>query len=122
MSRAWKTALLVTPLVLLLGCAARSDGPVGPAPGNTVVTGSVTEIRDLVPVDGGATITVATKNGGTEHLLFPSLHTSPPPTPQTIALYDLVRRVEVGDRIRAEGQRTDSGVKLESLEILEGQP
>ena len=126
MSRVWRApiiSLLTTPFLLLLGCGKGSVGPVSPAPGtNVVVTGNVVEVRDQVPVDGGVTITVTTQSGGTERLLFPSLHTDPPPSQQTINLYDLVRRVEVGDLIRAEGRRTEVGVELESLAILGGRP
>jgi hypothetical protein len=126
MNRAWRTpvvALLATSFVLLLGCGGGNDAPVSPNPGSdVVVTGRVTEVQDMVPVDGGATITVATLGGGTEHLLFPSLHTEPPPSQQTINLYDVVRRAEVGDLIRAEGKRTADGIALEALVILGEQP
>jgi len=124
MCRAWRKSpviLLATSLLLPLGCRKGGDGPTGPTPGaNVVVTGDVVEIRDLVPVDGGVTITVTTRSGGTEILLFPSLFTNPPPSQHTIDLYDVVRRVEVGDLVRAEGMRTAAGVELESLAILGG--
>jgi hypothetical protein len=82
----------------------------------------VVEFQDETPVDGGVTITVTTQSGGTERLLFPSLFTDPPPSQHVINLYDLVRRVEVGDLVRAEGKRTTAGVELESLAILGGRP
>jgi hypothetical protein len=126
MNRAWRTrvvALLATSFVLLLGCGGGNDGPVSPNPGGSVVvTGRVTEVHDMVPVDGGATITVATQGGGTENLLFPSLYTDPPPSQQTIDLYDVVRRVKSGDWIRAEGKRTADGIALKALVILGEQP
>jgi hypothetical protein len=99
--------------LLLLGCGSN------PAPGTSViVTGDVVAIEDLVPVDGGVTITVTTQRGETERLLFPSLFTVPRPSQQTIDLYDVVRRVEVDDLIRAAGKRTTAGVELESLTIV----
>lgn len=126
MNQAWKTplvTLLATSFVLLLGCGNANDGFFAPAPGaSVIVTGEVIAFDDQVPADGGATITVNTAGGATVRLLFPSLHTSPPPSQQTIDLYDLVRPVEVGDRIRAEGRHTANGVELESLTILGGRP
>jgi len=126
MSQAWKTplaALLATSFVLLLGCGNGNRGFFAPAPGaHVMVTGEVIAFDDQVPADGGATITVNTAAGGAVRLLFPSLHTSPPPSQQTIDLYDLVRRVQVGDLIRAEGRHAASGVEIESLAILERRP
>ena len=115
MSRAITGALLF----LLLGCGEGIDGPTSP---NAIVTGDVVAIQDLVPADGGVTITVTTPGGKTEILLFPSLFTFPRPSEQTIALYGVVSRVEVGDLIRAGGKRTAAGVELESLVILRGRP
>lgn len=122
MSRvSWTSLVLLASLfVPFLGCG--NDGPLNPAPGTVVVTGTVIEVRDDTPVDGGVTIMVETSRQETERLIFPSLFTEPPPSQQTIALYDLVRRVEVGDLVRAEGKRTAAGVELESLAILGGQP
>ena len=120
--------LLATFCIAFLGCGNKNqDGNDGPpvgltADGDVVVTGEVLEIVDQVPVDGGVTISVTTSDGITERLLFPSLFTYPPPSEQTIKLYDLVRRVEVGDVIRAEGKRTENGVELQSLTILSGRP
>lgn len=106
-------------LLILLGCANGSDGPTSPS---VIVTGDVVAIQDLVPVDGGVTITVTTQSGETERLLFPSLFTVPAPSQQTINLYQVVQRVAVGDLIRAAGKRTAAGVELESLVILGGRP
>lgn len=108
-SRAWRIALSI----LLLGCG--NNAALGTA---VLVTGDVIAIEDLVPVDGGVTITVTTQRGETERLLFPSLFTVPRPSQQTIDLYDVVRRVDVGDLIRAGGKRTTAGVELESLTIV----
>lgn len=112
---------LVVPVLLLLGCGEGGIRLTGPIPGARVaVTGDVVEFQDLVPVDGGATITIKTPSGRTERLLFPSLFTNPPPSQQTIDLYDIVRRVEVGDRVWAAGMRSPAGIALEALAILGG--
>lgn len=124
MSRTWPKpvhALLSLVLSALPGCGKDENGPSGPAPATqVVVTGDVVEVDDQTPVDGGATITLTVHGGATERLLFPSLYTAPPPSQVTIDLYDLVRRVEPGDTVRAEGQRTAAGIALESLAILRG--
>ena len=78
------------------------------------------EVQNYVPSDGGVTITITAGMGRTEQLLFPSLFTVPPPSQATMDLYDVVRRVQVGDRVRADGTRTASGIALESLVILPG--
>jgi hypothetical protein len=119
--------LLATSCIALLGCENENqkgnDGALAPAAdGNVIVTGEVLDVVDQVPVDGGVTISVTTSEGITEQLLFPSLFTYPPPSEETIKLYDLVRRVEVGDVVRAEGKRTENGVELLSLTILSGRP
>jgi len=108
---------------LFFGCAGESDVPSGPGTSGTIVaTGDVTQIDNLVPVDGGITIEINLEDGKTEHLLFASLFTAPPPSEERLKLYDVVRRVEVGDRIRAEGKRVPKGIELEALAILEGRP
>ncbi len=97
--------------------------PSGPGTsGLVVVTGRVTQIENAVPVDGGVRIDIILEGGKTEQLLFPSLFTSPPPSEETLKLYDVIRRVELGDRIRAEGKRVPAGIELEALAILEGHP
>ena len=126
-ARTLLSVLLATSCIALIGCesenAKGSNSGLAPAADdNVVVTGVVLDVVDQVPVDGGVTISVTTSEGMTEQLLFPSLFTHPPPSDETIKLYDLVRRVEVGDVIRAEGKRTANGVELESLTILSGRP
>jgi hypothetical protein len=82
------------------------------------VTGVVTQIDDLVPVDGGVTITLALDAGGTELLLFGSLFTSPPPSEERLALYQTIRQAEVGSRVRATGVKGARGIELTDLEVL----
>jgi hypothetical protein len=115
----WRPALLVLCVCSFLslpGCG--DDDPVDPGTGAVVVAGTVVEVRDETPFDGGVVITITTAQAATERLLFPSLHTSPPPSQQTIDLVDRARRVVVGAVLRATGTRTADGVKVESFEIL----
>ena len=109
--------MLAAVLPLLAGCG--SD-PAPAPPGTETLTGVVTAVDDRVPVDGGVTIEIDLDGGGKDRLLFPSLFTYPPPDEATIELYDLVRRVETGDRIRAKGERTTEGIRIRELAILSG--
>jgi hypothetical protein len=114
-------ALLATSFLIVFGCGKGSDVSTGPTPaGTVVVTGEVVEVQNLVPVDGGVTIEITLEGGKTERLLFPSLFTSPPPTEEMLSLYSVVRRVEIGDLVRAQGKRTSAGIELEALAILAG--
>ena len=123
MSRARRTTelvLLAAAFLLFLGCG-KASAPTGPALGTTVVvTGEVVEVQDQTPVDGGVTITVTSQEGGTERLRFPSLRTAPPPSEEALNLYDLLRRVEVGDLVRVRGKRSADGLQIESFAILGG--
>jgi len=83
------------------------------------VVGIVTEIVDQVPVDGGVTISLRLGDGQSQRLSFGSLFTYPPPEPERIRLYEVIREVEVGDRVRATGTAGEEGIELESLTILE---
>lgn len=113
------TVLLALPFLLQWGCGERGDAPdPAPASENVVVSGHVLEVEDLVPVDGGVTIAIKTERGETEQLLFPSLFTLPHPPRETIDLYETVKRVKVGDSIRAEGHRSENGIDLVALEVL----
>ena len=123
MSLAWRAILgaLAAPALFFLGCG--NDAPAGPDTGTVVVTGTVVEFQDSTPVDGGVTIAVTTRAEETQRLYLPPFAESlTPPSLQTINLYDLVRRVELGDLIRAEGKPTSMGVELQSLAILSGRP
>ena len=121
-----RSSLPIAPLLavlLLSGCGKGSDGPAAPAsPGTVIVSGEVLAVEDLVPVDGGVTITIDLGEGDTEDLLFPSMFTNPPPSEATVALYDVVRRVVVGDLVQAQGTRSTAGIDLESLAILTVRP
>ena len=109
-------------LLLAAGCGDDDGDPAAPESPTTVVrTGTVTAVDDRTPVDGGITIDLLLDDGGTERAYFPSLFTSPPPGEDLMRLYDVVRRVEIGDRVRVEGMRSEAGgIDLDSLWILDG--
>jgi len=113
------TAVLV-PLVLLLGCG--QDDPAGPASDSVVIQGTAIDIYNQIPADGPVTITITTKVGKTEYLVSPTYFAVPPLTQEDLDLLDLILQVEVGDFVRAEGKRTQAGIKLKTLEILAEQP
>lgn len=85
---------------------------------SVIVIGTVVAVEDLVPVDGGVTIDLECLDGRTERLLFPSLFTNPPPSEDTLELYQVILRIKSGNLVRAEGMRTESGIDLERLTIL----
>ena len=87
--------------------------------GQMTIVGNVRRIEDNVPADGGVTIEVAQENGGTETLYFGSLFTVPRPTEEQTQLYEKIRQVETGDRIRAMGtRRAEGGIALEDITVL----
>jgi hypothetical protein len=110
---------LAIPCLGLCLLACGGDSPVPPGTDIRIVTGTVTEIVDQVPVDGGVTITLRLADDRTERLTFGSLFTHPPPEPDRIRLYEVIREVEVGDRVRASGTAGEEGIELDSLTMLE---
>lgn len=113
-------ALLLGLLLVSGGCSDEGDGPAVAPNGEPLVTvvGEVTAIDNQIPVDGGIKIDLQLDEGGAALLLFPSLFTDPPPSEETMRLYEIVASVEVGDRVEAEGKETERGIKLEALTIL----
>jgi len=106
--------------VLLLAACEDSGPPMIDAQGSEQVTvsGEVIEKNDQVPVDGGVTMTLQLDDGSHETLLFSSLFTAPPPSPEQLELYQVIAQVELGDRVRAEGKRREDGIALEALTIV----
>lgn len=101
----------------LAGCTL---GGTAPESNDTVtVEGTVTEIVDQTPVDGGVTIEMDVDGGGSERLLFGSLFTSPPPSEGQVALYQRIQTARVGSRIRASGVRNEDGIRLSDLVVLD---
>lgn len=111
--------VVVATMVVSTGCSAGGATAVTEAEGMVTVIGSLTDIRDATPVDGGVTMSVALDDGGTDTLTFGSLFTSPPPGEERIALYQRIAEAEVGDRVRATGERREGGIELVAFEILE---
>ena len=91
--------------IVLMSASCGSDPvPICADEGSdAVVCGEVISIDNSIPVDGGITLDVDVSSDGVDRLLFPSLFTDPPPTDEVMALSDVVRDVEVGDVVRAEG-------------------
>jgi hypothetical protein len=113
--------LFVGILLLLPGCRDEDSLKVGSPsdPPRVTVVGYVTAIDDMTPVDGGVKIELRLDKGSTAFLLFGSLFTSPPPDEATLQLYEIVRRLEIEDHIRATGIETDLGIVIEELTVLE---
>ncbi|MCA9784985.1 MAG: hypothetical protein KC488_00390 [Candidatus Cloacimonetes bacterium] len=115
---AYRRFLWFLVLLLLVSCGGHGSG-TGSQPDDAVsLIGQVLSVEDMTPVDGGITITVRSDAGAEEILLFPSLFTYPPPDDETLRLYQIVRQLKPGDRIRATGQPAEEGLRLESLVIL----
>ncbi|MEQ9570021.1 MAG: hypothetical protein RLN75_07495 [Longimicrobiales bacterium] len=104
-------------ILTLAGCTVGGTAPV--ADDTVTVEGTVAEIDDQTPVDGGVTIDLNVADGGTERLLFASLFTVPPPSDARIALYQRIQAVEVGSRVRASGVRGEDGIELTDLVVLD---
>ena len=118
-----RVVLLAVSLMVIAACGTDGSGPA--TPGTTsgvIVNGEVTGIQNEIAVDGGITLEVDLVDDGIDRLIFVGLFTAPPPTDEDLGLYDVVRRVEIGDIVRAEGVRRDYGIILEKLWILEGRP
>lgn len=119
----WKSLTFALVLVLLVGCGSDDDAPSAPSgPRTEIVTGEVTALEDMTPVDGGLTIDIALGDDRADRLYLPSLFTAEPPGEDLLRLYDVARRVEPGDVVRAEGQRNGEGLLISSLWILDGTP
>lgn len=109
--------LTLAVLMATAGCSLGGTAPV--ADDLVTVEGTLTEIDDQTPVDGGVTLSLALDGGGSERLLFGSLFTSPPPSEARIALYTRIQEAEVGSRVRATGTRTEGGIELTDLVVLD---
>ena len=113
--------MLALGIVLVLASCGSDPAPICADEGSdAVVCGEVVSIDNSIAVDGGITLDVDVSADGVDRLLFPSLFTYPPPTDEVMALYEVVRQVEVGDMVRAEGTRGDRGLMLEKLWVLDG--
>ncbi len=107
-------------LLATAGCSGGTHTPSiePPRPDLVSVTGWVRSIEDLVPVDGGVTIEVGLDSGRTETLLLGSFFTPTPPPESQVKLYQVIQEIRVGDRVTAQGRRTDRGIDLESIAVV----
>jgi hypothetical protein len=121
MRRSTSLLAILLPAALCVACSD-DTGPGQPLENGTIVTGTVTAIQNDIPVDGGILLDIDVADDGSDRLVFPSLFTPQQPSEETLRLYDVVRRVEVGDVVRAEGAREQSGLLLQKLWILDGTP
>jgi hypothetical protein len=114
--------LLIAISIVSLAACSSGDPPGTTTPSDpdlVTVTGEVTHKDDQVPVDGGVTMKLKLDDGSTEALHFGSLFTHPPPSQEQLDLYQVIVQVDVGDRVTATGERSESGISLEELTILE---
>lgn len=108
---------------MVVGCSNGVDGrPSGPGTTLVSVTGRVMQIRDYVPLDGGVTISIRLTNRETETIYLKSIFTSPPPSEEELQIhrdvYQVILQLEIGDRVTADGVRTDSGIEIKKLRRL----
>jgi len=81
------------------------------------VTGDVTFLYDNVPADGGVIIDLELEGGKSERLLFAPFYWGDD-SEERWQLYSKIQEVELGDRVTAVGQRTERGVELDEITIL----
>ena len=107
-------------ILIMSGCSDESPPPPTGTNGSDLVEviGDVTFIYDNVAADGGVTIDLELDDESIERLLFAPLYWGGDSDERWL-LYSKIQQVEVGDRVRAEGRRTDRGIELEDLVILE---
>ena len=79
------------------------------------VSGSVVEVVDMVPVDGGVTVRLATDANELLHLIFPSLYRAVPPPDWAWPLYQKLSALEPGDLVWAQGVPVETGLLLRDL-------
>ena len=110
---------LVLVLVLPTGCTDENGvQPSTSTKSNAVeVTGEVTFVYDNVAADGGVTIDIELDDSQTERLLFSPFYWGDD-SEERWDLYSKLQEVELGNRVKAVGQRTDRGIELEDLTIL----
>jgi hypothetical protein len=119
----WARIVYLVCLLLILflptGCSNEQDAqPSAPTKSDAVdVTGEVTFIYDNVAADGGVTIDIELDDGNTERLLFSPFYWGDD-SEERWDLYSRIQEVELGNRVKAVGQRTVRGIELEDLTIL----
>ena len=109
-------ALLFT---AFLGCSEESPIAKNGDPEGDVAVGVITEIIDATPVDGGIDIVLSIDGGGTDRAHMPSLFTMPPPPPERLELFQQLRKLDVGARVRVEGEREGESIRIETITVLD---
>jgi len=105
--------LVVFSLLLTLAACSKNEAPVI---SGVSVTGTLVTLQDAVPVDGGVTLEVEAASGTRTMFHIPSFFTPNPIPEGRWELYQHVTTFSVGDRVRATGEPTESGLLLTSLE------
>lgn len=106
--------------LLAAGAAGCSDSTDAPRDERDRLQGTVESVYDDLPTDGGAGLWLRDDaDGALKHAYLPSLFTYPPPDDATLAAVDRVmpvlRRLQPGDHVLAEGQLDEQGLRLELL-------
>ena len=120
-----KLAILLraTMLSFLITCGCSDEQPPPPTgaigPDLVEVAGEVIFVYDNVAADGGVTIDLKLDDESVERLLFAPFYWGDD-SDERWALYSKIQQVEIGHRVRAKGERTDRGIELEDLVILDG--
>ena len=103
------------------GCSndQRTRAPVTPAgPDEVEVVGTLVELKDDRPADGGVDLTLETAPGKRERVRVGSAFIAGP-RDTVLAMHAVVDAAKIGDRLRARGTRDESGalrpVVLESI-------
>jgi len=112
-------AVVALVFAVVLGCSGDDQTPAmadGTDPES--VTGTVTDIEDLVPVDGGVMIALQLANGQMDKAFLPSFFTPTPPPPEQNEVYQVIQQLSIGDRVKAAGKRTSQGLQLQKLMVL----
>lgn len=113
--RVWGTVFCVLVLAACQGDKNTVDVEDAQS-GVITVVGEIISIEDLVPADGGVTINLMLDNGEGMLLFFESFMVNP--DENRLALYEVIKQVEVGNRVEATGLRKADGIELGELIIL----
>lgn len=112
---------VATALFLLNSAGCRSQNATAPSSfGSATLVGTLVEIKDGRPSDGGIDLTLETSKGVRELARVPSVFRVPP-REWVSAMHEVVDASKLGDRMRAHGTRDPSGVMMvEKLENVSG--
>ena len=113
-------SLHLVALLLLVACSGSNPSSVSQHAVD--VTGTLTELVDSVPVDGGVDITVRPDRGAATAFYLPSFFTATPRPEEDWKIYEALTALRVGDRVRVTAEVTEYGNKITSVEKLNGRP